>query len=294
MPENCCINVQVHFLVELFYVGFRLSWFCQATVILLEPICRAWGYNPKHQFGSPRELSEPEIINFWKAKTGTLPLQCGGHQYTGPVKGIGSGTSGVLVQLHRGSESGPKVVAKLFQGDPKEENLSHECEIYRLLQRHHVPNTLTCEAACVYSGCAMIILSPFVEEDSSQFPDDLPESYFDDDDALRRAVFETLRTGKAMLEAGVANSDQSLNILYGKDGSTTFIDMGLATNLREASRFDQGYRSEQFISHVLGKVPESWWLNGRASTILQDRDATARVTRNFKKYNQTQKYTDFT
>jgi len=69
--------------------------------------------------------------------TGTVPLKCGDKQYSGPVKGIGTGSYGVTVQLHEGSETGPKVVAKIlheWRVGKAGDNLKYECHILRLLQ----------------------------------------------------------------------------------------------------------------------------------------------------------------
>lgn len=73
---------------------------------------------------------------------------------------------------------------------------------------------------------------PSVDEVTAADPCALPPTpacSLSDPAAVDRASRATLETGYAMLAAGVANRDQNHNILYLPDGTTMFIDMGLAT-----------------------------------------------------------------
>lgn len=208
----------------------------------------------------------------YKGMNGVVPLHCNGNVYTGPVVGIGAGAQGVTVLMHEGSDSGPKVVAKLWKG-AGEENLNHECEILDLLQQHRVPNTAICQASCDHNGQVMIVISPF-QEGTKYFFKAVDEKFFDSAAAVSRAVRDTLITGWNMLEAGVANIDQGHNILYSPNGATLFIDMGLAFNLEK----DPGHEYPTllsvhingFLDHMLNKIPDAWWQDGRATQLLEE------------------------
>jgi len=200
---------------------------------------------------------------------GSDPLTCGDQTYTGPVHGVGSGAQGITVMLHRAQRSGPKVVAKFWDGRD-DENLNHECNIFKRLARAGVTNVLTCEAACDHNCHTMIVVSPFVGGIHRSFLKELEPDFFDSPAALRRAVKETFRIGFSMLAAEVANFDQGHNILYRANGSATFIDMGLATYLRKAAAFDMDYDVRVFLEDLVAKVPASWWKNGQATEILRE------------------------
>lgn len=204
----------------------------------------------------------------YKGVEGTVPLQCGSHSYTGDasglVQGVGSGHHGVTVLLHRDSSNGPKVVAKIWKGNVADENLNHECRILKLLQDHHVPTVVTCEAACEQNGNIMIIISPFKEGRPRSFIGKVSESWFDSPAAVRQAIKGTLETGFGMLTAGAVNMDQAHNILYGKDGSLLFIDMGLANEVKAK------FHTSMFLDALFEKIPPAWWLDGRANEILEE------------------------
>jgi len=208
----------------------------------------------------------------YKGMHGFVPLNCSDKVYTGPVVGIGAGLHGVTVLMHEGSDSGPKVVAKLWKGGGIG-NLGHECEILDHLQQHRVPNTAICQASCNYSGHAMIVISPF-REGTKYFMGSVDEEFFDSAAAARRALRDTLITGWKMLEASVANIDQGHNILYSPNGTILFIDMGIAFNL-EKDQYHE-YPSvlsvciNGFLDHILNKIPGAWWQDGRATLLLQE------------------------
>lgn len=203
--------------------------------------------------------------------SGTVPLTCGSYTYTGPVRGVAAGLHGIIVMMHRGDSSGPKVVAKFWRGGTSGENLNHECRIMRHIEASGVTGTLTCEAACEHNGHTMIVLSPFLDGEAKSFPLDLPLDYFASEAALRKAVKETFRIGFSMLNAEITNIDQNHNILYLRDGTTTFIDMGLAAYLREQQWHGMKiFHVDEFLSQLFDKMPASWWHNGKAATILRE------------------------
>merc|ERR1712224_44978 len=122
-----------------------------------------------------------------------------------------------------------QVVAKLqkpvTENDASADSFK-ECNILRHLERHNVPNVLRCEARCETSGHA-IITTPFLSG-SMSFTGQLDPDQFDSALAVEKATLATLQTARLMLRAHVINSDQRNNILYTKNGTTLFIDFGIA------------------------------------------------------------------
>ena len=80
----------------------------------------------------------------YKGVHGDIPLSCGEEKYVKFLRGIGSGYHGVTVLLE--AASGEKVVAKVFTHAEEEENLSHECNMAKILEEAGVPNIVRCKA----------------------------------------------------------------------------------------------------------------------------------------------------
>jgi len=177
------------------------------------------------------------------------------------VRGIGAGAQGATVLMTRGT-SDVQVVAKLpkpvAKNDPSADSFK-ECNILRHLERHDVPNVLRCEARCEISGHA-IITTPFLPE-SMIFTGQLDPDKFDSALAAEKATLATLQTARLMLRAHVINSDQRNNILYTKNGTTLFIDFGIAMFFGQ-SLFTKGSETRllQFFADMRQKVP--WELKG--------------------------------
>lgn len=205
----------------------------------------------------------------YKGVSGQCSLKCGSRSYTGPVDGLGYGAHGVTVTMRSGSTSGAKVVAKLFKGEKERENLGHECEILNLLERHNVPGVLKCAGSCENNGYPMIIVEPFLEGRQS-FLGPLEESYFDSPQAIHKTAVNMMKTAVAMLSAGVANIDQGHNMLFSKDGQVTFIDMGLATDLRTEIQGMMGYHVKRFSEHMFNKIPVSWYKDERFKAVMNE------------------------
>ena len=82
----------------------------------------------------------------------------------------------------------------------------------------------------------MIIITPFEEKEVVKGkgpPSEFPKEFFSQitgftGKAMANAIQLTLSTAWAMLGAGVVNRDQGHNILYRRDGTPLFIDMGMA------------------------------------------------------------------
>lgn len=205
----------------------------------------------------------------YKGVGGSTPLQCDGKTYDGPVDGLGAGAHGVAVLMHRGTKKGPQVVVKLVKSELnlKEENLNHECDVSKVTEAAKVQNVVVCEASCLLDGRPMIVVSPFKSK-AKNFIGPIRPTYFESAAAAESAIRLTFTTGFAMLEAGVANIDQGHNILYGKDGSLLFIDMGLAVIVNKLVGVMRTFHVERFIKQLVQKLPADWWKDGTADKIL--------------------------
>jgi len=213
----------------------------------------------------------------YQGVSGTCSLKCGkggtgtGPKYTGPVEGIGSGAHGVTVIMRKNSPSGEKVVAKLFKGDKERENLNHECDILETLEEAGLKDgsVLRCAGRCENNGYPMIIVEPFLEGRDS-FIGSLRESYFTSSEAAHAALVNMMKTAMAMLSAGVANIDQGHNMLWSNDGKVTFIDMGLAADLRVVYDRMIGYHVEKFVEHMFDKIPPAWYKDSRYGDVMSE------------------------
>jgi len=211
----------------------------------------------------------------YKGVSGTCSLKCGrrgadtGPKYTGPVEGIGSGAHGVTVIMRKNSPSGEKVVAKLFKGAKDQENLNHECDILETLEEAGLKDgsVLRCAGRCENNGYPMIIVEPFLEGRDS-FIGSISESYFTSSEAAHAALVSMMKTAMAMLSAGVANIDQGHNMLWSKDGKVTFIDMGLASDLRVELDYMITYHVKRFVEHMFDKIPPAWYKDSRYGDVM--------------------------
>lgn len=175
----------------------------------------------------------------------------------------GAGDAGIAVVVER-SAGRKQMIAKFDKITPSHpsSDLKHECDVFRRLQAAGVPNTLTCEAECIHKDKNVIILSPHIQ-DAFSVRSQLDPDEFNNDAALEEAMRSTIQTGWDMLKAGVANGDQGSNILYTRDGRTTFIDMGAATDLATSPISANTFRAvHMHVDAVLDKIPDSFWAEG--------------------------------
>lgn len=218
--------------------------------------------------GSLCSKEHPSSFEF-RGVSGQCSVPCGKHTYTGPVDGIGYGAHGVTVAMHKDGPQGPKVVAKLFKGKTQDENLNHECNILQTLKTNGVNGVLECAGACENNGYPMIIVEPFLEGRKSFF-DAIDESFFKSPETAKAAMLRMMKIAMSMLSAGIANIDQGHNMLFSQYGQVTFIDMGLAADLRVIWEPMIGYHVKTFMKAITKKIPATWYNDGRFDALMRD------------------------